>query len=444
MDTLEFGTRSLNGSQYWVQVLGEGRHPLITSAKYLRRISDQTEVEEELLLFFRGSPADLEGMLQAFQNLVAATELPSAGLPQLGLKTYLESEAYFSPILEAKLEETLEAVEKTALGTLRLRIQFRRRNYYESAETELPLTPPGGSSQTGGVTLYNHEDQHAGHHGSAVVNTAVLNTNLPVALRAELTNNYNAQALGNFKLGLLLSSAMGYFPKLDFEAEAGSALTPIASGTASGSAYLQATWAGNDWTSLLSYSISDTDLAILNQTSLLPILRFNLRPADASLQFRLRASVNGSLLFLTGAAGLGRQGNLATLPATRLNQSALPGVEMPNGLLLEVQAISSEAGDHSIALDSLRLLPQAGFAGFTALGGLTLGGKLIDQPGRDLAWSRVAGHELQTHSRFGTDFLIPAGAYGKLFIMGEAASGLAEIERTFLLRVWGSKRRQIL
>jgi hypothetical protein len=221
-------------------------------------------------------------------------------------------------------------------------------------------------------------------------------------------------------------------------------LTPIASSAASGSAYVQATWAGNDWTSLLSYSISDTDLAILNQTSLLPFLRFNVRPADASLQFRLCVSVNGSLLFLTGAASLGRQGNLVTLPATRLNQSALPGVEMPNGLLLELQAISSEAGNHSIALDSLRLLPQAGFAGFTALGGLPYGGKLIDQPGRDLAWSRVAGHELQTHSRFGTDFLIPAGAYGKLFIIGEAVSGLAEIERTFLLRVWGSKRRQIL
>ena len=68
MDTLEIGTRSLNGSQYWVQVLGEGRHPLITSAKYLRRISDQPTVEEELLLFFRGSPADLEGMLRTFQT----------------------------------------------------------------------------------------------------------------------------------------------------------------------------------------------------------------------------------------------------------------------------------------------------------------------------------------------------------------------------------------
>ena len=444
MDTLEIGTRSLNGSQYWVQVLGEGRHPLITSAKYLRRISDQPVVAEELQLYFRGSPADLEGMLRAFQNLVATTSTPSAGLPQLALKTYVESEAYFSQILEAQLEEAQEAVENTSLGTLRLRILFKRCNGYNSAEVELPLTPPGGSSQTGGTTLYNHEDLHTGHHGSAVVNTAVLNTNLAVALRAELTNNYNAQALGNFSLGLLVSSVTGYFPKLDFEAEAGSALTPIASSTDSGGEFVQPTWTGNDWTSLLSFPISDTDLAILNQTSLLPIIRFSTRPADASLQFRLRVSVNGSLLFLTGRAGLGQQGTLATLPAMRLNQSALPGVELPSGLLLELQAISSEAGSHTVALDSLRFLPQTGFAGFNALGGLTFGGKLIDQPGRDLAWSRVAAHEMQSHSRFGTDFLIPAGCYGKLFVIGEALCGLAEIERTFLLRVWASKCRQIL
>jgi hypothetical protein len=177
---------------------------------------------------------------------------------------------------------------------------------------------------------------------------------------------------------------------------------------------------------------------------LLPILRFSTRPADASLQFRLRLSVNGGLLFLTGAAGMGRQGNLAILPALRPNQSALPGVEMPNGLLLELQAISSEAGSHSVALDSLRLLPQAGFAGFTALGGLPFGGKLIDQPARSLVWSRLAGHELQSHSRFGTEFITPAGSYGKIFVIGEAVSGQAEIERTFSLRVWGSKRRQIL
>ena len=444
MDTLEIGTRSLNGSQYWVQVLGEGRHPLLTSAKYLRRISDQPTVEEELLLFFRGSLADLEGMLGAFQDLVAATSIPSAGLPQLALKTYVESEPYFSQILEAQLEESLEAVEAISLGTLRLRILFKRLQICNSAEVELPLTIPGGSSQTGGTTLYNHEDLHTGHHGSAVVNTAVLDTNLPVSLRVELTNNYNAQALGNFSLGLLTSSVASYFPKLDFEAEAGSALTPIASSTDSGGAFVQPIWTGNDWTSLLSFPISDTDLAILNQTSLLPIIRFSTRPADASLQFRLRVSVNGSLHFLTGAAGLNRQGNQTSLPVMRLNQSALPGVELPSGLLLELQAISSEVGSHTLALDSLRFLPQTGFAGFNALGGLPYGGKLIDQPGRDLAWSRVAAHEMQSHSRFGTDFLIPAGSFGKLFVIGEALSGLAEIERTFLLRVWGSKRRQIL
>ena len=444
MDTLEIGTRSLNGSQSWVQVLGEGRHPLLTSAKYLRSISGQPTVAEELLLFFRGSAADLEGMLRTFQNFVAATQGHFAGLPQLTLKTYVESEAYYCPILEAHLEESLEAVENLALGTLRLRILFKRLQIWNSADVELPLTPPGGSSQTGGTTLYNHEDLHTGHHASAVVNTAVLDTNLPLSLRVELTNNYNAQALGNLSLGLLTSSAMGYFPKLDFEAEAGSALTPLASTSDSGGAYVQPTWTGNDWTSLLSYPISDTDLAILNQTSLLPILRFSTRPADTSLQFRLRLSQNGALLFLTGAAGLPRQGNQAFLPATRLNQAALPGVEMPSVLLLELQAISAEPGSHSVALDSLRLFPQAGFASFTTLGGLPYGGKLIDQPAWGLAWGRLAGHELQSHSRFGTEFIIPAGSYGKLFVIGEALSGQAEIERTYSLRVWGSKRRQIL
>ena len=444
MNILEIGKRSLNGSQSWVQVLGEGRHPLISSAKYLRRISDQPTVEEELLLFFRGSPADLEGMLLTFQNFVAATDTHFAGLPQLMLKTYVDSEVYFSQVLEAQLEESLEAVENTSSGTLRLRILFKRFNGYKSAEVELPLTPPGGSSQMGGTTLYNHEDLHTGHHGSAVVNTAILDTNLPISLRAELTNNFDAQALGNLSLGLLTSSATGYFPTLDFEVEAGSALPPIASNTDSGAAFVQASWAGNDWTSLLTFSISDTDLAILNQTSLLPILRFSTRPADTNLQFRLRLSVDGALLFLSGAAGLGRQGNLLILPSTRLNLSPLPGVEMPSSLQLELQAISSETGGHSVALDSLRLLPQAGFAGFTALGGLPYGGKLIDQPAWGLAWSRVAGHELQSHRRFGTDFLIPAGCYGKIFVIGEAVSGQAEIERTFSLRVWASKCRQIL
>ncbi len=444
MNNLEIGTLSLSGSQTWVQVLGEGRHPLLTSAKYLRSLSDQPEVEEELLLFFCGSQPDLEGMLQTFRSMVAATEGHFAGLPQMMLKTSLDAEDYFSPVLEASFDESLEPAEQLALGTLRLKIKFKRLQFCNSAEVELPLTPPGGSSQTGGTLLYNHEDLHSGHHGSAVVNTAVLDTNLPVSLRVELTNNYNAQALGNFCLGLLTSSAMGYFPKLDFEAEEGSALPQLASNTDSGAAYVQSSWSGNAWTSLLSYPISDINLAILNETPLLPILRFSTRPADESLQFRLRLSLEGSLVFLSGATGLSRQGNRLVLPSLRLNQNALPGVEMPSALLLELQAISSETGTHSLMLDSFRLLPQAGFAGFTAMAGLPYGGKLIDQPARGLAWSRVAAHERQTHSRFGTEFIIPAGCYGKIFVQGEGLNGQAEIERTFSLRVWGSKRRQIL
>jgi len=260
----------------------------------------------------------------------------------------------------------------------------------------------------------------------------------------ELTNNYNAQPLGNFCLGLLTSSAMGYFPKLDFEAEEGSALPQFASNTDSGSAFVQPSWSGNTWTTLLSYPISDVDLALLNDTPLLPVLRFSTRPTDASLQFHLRLSLEGNLVYLSGAAGLSRQGNLILLPSLRLNQSALPGVEMPSGLLLELQAISSAAGTHGLSLDSFRLFPQAGFAGFTALSGLPYGGKLIDQPARGLAWSRVAVHERQSHSRFGTEFLIPAGCYGKIFVQGEGLDGQAEIERTFSVRVWGSKCRQVL
>lgn len=444
MDKLEIGTLGLDGNQSWLQVLGEGRHELISSAKYSRSLSDKPEVEEELLLFFRGNLPDLEGILRFFREIIQAAKSRLPGLPQLNLKTYLGAEAFFSPILEAALEDRLEAAENIALGTLQLRLLLKRRNFFQTGEVELPLTVPGGSSQTGGTLLYNHEDLHPGHHASVVVNTASLNSGLPVALRAELINNYNGAHLGTLRLGLLCSKVMGYFPQLDFEAEAGSVLSPIASGADSGGESVLPTWSGNDWTSLLRYPIADLDLALLNQVSLIPIVRLSSRPSDLSLRFRLRLSADGATLYLGEPSGLPPQGNLVVLPACHLQQYTLPGMELPAVIAMDLEAVSSAAGAHSIALDSLRLLPHNHSVEFSPVSGLAFGGKLIDQPERNLAWSQVNGHELQTHLRFGEDLVIPAGSYGKLFIQGESITGQAEIERSFSLRVWGSTRRQIL
>ncbi|MEA4812377.1 MAG: hypothetical protein VB108_07410 [Anaerolineaceae bacterium] len=443
MNTLEIGTINLNGSENWLQVIGKGRHPLLASAKYLRRISGLPEVEEELELFFRGSPAELQSILMTFYGFAEAAEQDQPGLPVLFLRRMAEGEAYFSPVLKLGLEEKLEPFDKLGLGTLGLKLTLRRKNHYESAETELPLTLPGGSSQTGGVLLYNHSDGHNGHHAVAAVNTAGFHSGLPVSLRTELTNPYNGEPLGKVLLGLLVCGVMGYFPKLEFEAEAAGSNT-VPSASESGGAYLPFSWSGNQWTTLFSCRISDVDAAILGATALLPLLRLRERPAESGLQFRLRISAEGALLAQTMPVGLGVQGNLLQLPSLRLLQRALPGVELPAEMQIELQVISSAPGAHALEPDALRLLPQSGYLVFTALTGLAYGGKLMDDPIRGRCWGKLAGHELQSHNRFGTELFIPPSQYGRLFLCGEDLSGRAAIERTFLLRVWGRKRRQIL
>lgn len=116
-----------------------------------------------------------------------------------GYPMYLEfqpdstSNVYRSEILGGKCELQDNAMSRWMIGRAAKGVMiFTRRYYWEGPESELPLTTSNVTRQTGGVTLYNHDDSGTGHDDWAEITGSDVVGVMPAPIRLEVTNSYNS------------------------------------------------------------------------------------------------------------------------------------------------------------------------------------------------------------------------------------------------------------
>ena len=120
--------------------------------------------------------------------------------------------AWRSEILEGRLnwsdDPALRRL-KDANPTVKVGFTWRRRFYWEGAETEIQLSNSALGYATGGRTIYNHDDGGAGHDNWVQPNPAQLTGVLPAGARIHLINNTGSARTWR-KIWVALNAAYTY------------------------------------------------------------------------------------------------------------------------------------------------------------------------------------------------------------------------------------------
>lgn len=116
----------------------------------------------------------------------------------VGARVYVERDLgdstwWRSEILDAlpvPVDSTLDS--GIATGKLELELVFTRVNYWEGAETQIPLTNTNGTDNTSGLTIYSIDDSQAGKDNFVDIDGVNdVTGDLPAGVKLEIKNTYN-------------------------------------------------------------------------------------------------------------------------------------------------------------------------------------------------------------------------------------------------------------
>lgn len=136
-------------------------------------------------------------------------------------KVYLEVDTgggyVRSEILDGILDTETEYYNRISLDYTPVRIWIKRKNYWEGAEAQIPLTNENGTNNTTGLTVFNTNDMTGTPPTKRVNYVKMAAANLPGSIpappRIEITNTYSSgeTRLSNVWLGRSIDDATNPF-----------------------------------------------------------------------------------------------------------------------------------------------------------------------------------------------------------------------------------------
>jgi hypothetical protein len=329
--------------------------------------SSASQTVEDIRISLAGTPAEIEGGLQACARWLAEAARVS-GIPGED-KVFLEAQVYpggvtWRSLVEGGTYETLGAgPDQRNNQSQGLRLLVERLNYWEDAtERELYLSSAATARATGGVTLTNHWD--AGHANYAHLAAADAGGDLPAPARLSLVGAATGQ--GSVFAGENISADPGNAGLL-LEGEDGTAGQFVTKSGPAGAGYssnvcARLSWNGTNTMLLLRLALPTALLQQLGGMPFLLLVKLGAMPAGAeefwaSWRLVYNSGANRDILATTRAAYLDvnreyQEGGVLFLPPWRVESG-----ESPAGLDLELMVQADDAGDHTLDVDFLFLLP---------------------------------------------------------------------------------------
>lgn len=400
--------------------------PLVGAVRAAPRRLDAETVEETLTIALEGS-----GITPWLEALEARLADGRDGITPsyLTLQTAPGAPFWRSPLRGGDL--TLLEGDAASRG---VRLTLRRPPWWEGSLQALPLSNPNGSRLTTGLTLSNHQDNHAGHVNYASLAAADLPGSLPAPFQAVLRATGAGESLQTVLLGLGsdLEDADGALWHAlegeDAQPGADATLNVITAGTASGGAFARLTWSAPVWAHLATWTVPATDLGYLRGRRVHPVLCLNTPPAQAGLTLAWRVTAAPGATPLAQSAPFPAQvgHGLQVGAALHLPPLALGGGPYP-ALYLELWAESTPAAPFTLDVDAVHLLPAEGWLHAYPLGGTPAGWDLVLDGLEELVYSRepATGARALTHVLGGEwPRLRPPHAH-RLYLLWETQDGAA-------------------
>jgi hypothetical protein len=446
--------------------LNSGRYALL---EYVPRTPESTSIDVESVFNDGG-----EQPLAAYRNVVevarvallddgSATNLQSdkraieLALAQarryqkkpIGDRVYVEyqpdgySGYYRSEILDGRVELSDESTGWQWLDkNIEIRVAWKRRHYWEGAETQIPLTNGNGTNNTSGLTVRNHDDGGAGDDNYVQIAAADVAGDIDAPLRLEMTNNYNsATKASNFWIARNVLSDPANLTHI-LEAEAGSGGTTQADATCSGGNRKDFSWSATTEQELLSWDLSTALLNACSGNYFRVLARFlSMSYSDMWMRWRIKLVLTtiweGPQFLLTASAPIQDLGVLQ-LPPYMVGAGDL----YPLALVLCAQR--KQSGTHYLYLDFAQLSALDGYRKLSPRGyGLEYQARIVDDGIGGFTytdgWSPAGktGHYVSTGERI----TVTPGRLQRIYFLHDTVAGSAAIERTLSVKAYYRPRR---
>jgi hypothetical protein len=374
-----------------------------------------------------------------------------------GTRVYVKGRAdSTSDLYRALISSGRVEYDKEAFGaqlqahTFWVDVEWTRGLWEADTEIELALLNGSiGAKQTGGITIYNHDDADSGHDDWVAIDDADVTGVVPAPVRLELTDTYASDQ--TFTLYLAHSAYLNYANFLHvLEGESGTAGagvtgTPTANATCSGGNYMALSWAASSEITLVAWALTAAQIQACAGRWFRVLARFKTLPA-ASLTTRLAMSLPSALPLLSVSPErvLSTSDYLQDLGALRI-PPWLPGESSCGALDLKLLATKTSGG--SLDLDFLALLPADALRCLRTAGstGAVNTDKVIDDGMLGLSYIQSAGGTKTAQlSTYGAPILLVPGRDQRLYVLAANQSGGSEILRTHSVRAYFRPRRLTL
>jgi len=355
-----------------------------------KRAGDQAEEKIDVML--QGLPDAIDDWIKMIESLFSQIELgeqafltiqPAEGLGQ-----------YQSEIVSGKIDLLGNGTSDMKRGSMGIRLELVRVNYWEGEEIDVPLSNPHGTNITTGLVVDNQYHVASGKYNYALVNGSAIDGEIPSPATIKIKNNdptygyslgkilvgqeaaYNLQPGDTWLEGALGDSGLMYGAVVD-------------SG-ASGGQYGVVQWTGTIGIEIIRFVMQEDVAARFAGKLIRPVLRmFNTITTD---DYWIRIVVKqGDAVEKTRWQKIETYKKLQVLPAVHIPPKDLRSAEMSDvRICIEMQR--NVSGGHTFTIDDIDLMPIDGFREYAGLGtnGLMVGETLFDEPVLDLMYSTDA------------------------------------------------------
>lgn len=365
---------------------------------------------------------------------------------QTGVKVYLnvqldsDAAAWRSELIDARLELKENSLQVWAQAKMDATLYIERVPYFEGALTQIPLTNSSATSDTTGLTIYNHNDSGTGHDHYAGILAADVAGNLPAPIKLELTNTtgdsqeYYQFFIANNVFNDPVNFAVSGILEAESTVVSGYG-TAASNADSSGGQYVTHTGTG-DWNML--FEVAQGIVADCAGYPFHVLARFRTPPSGYC---------SAALTSATGSATLDRgdEVNVGALYQDLVDFGVLyipPGGYSANWAAHRLKLAFRTDGEATAEVDYLALFPAYSFREIKTHGiEIANGDTVVDDGVEGRAYMGVGGYEQPWLLALGAPIYVYPGRIQRLYFLWSLLDHTSPIAQTFTVKAWYRPRR---
>lgn len=335
---------------------------------------------------------------------------------------------------------------------IKVTLVIERAPYWESDETQVPLSNANGTDVTSGLTVYNCNDGSGSapnkQQNYAAIAAGVILGDLPAPAKIVATNSYSD---GLYDLWIGHNYTDPANAAWNYEAEAASGGSAAADATCSGGNKKNVTMSTDFETTLLTWSLTAAQLSAAKGQYVHALLRVDNLSLDEYKQARFRAKIIWNLTTIWQSEQV-LPSDLRTMQIRDLFTFRLPpwlaGMDSLAGLSLALTGQRTITSSLTIGIDFLQLLPADSFRYLTCNGyGIDAGDRLVDDGILGLLYreSSSGAGRIGILSGYGDAIQLQPGLAQRFYFLQEGiVGGWGQIDRTLSVKISYRPRRRTL